>query len=45
MKTAGMTTLPGKQILAMAVLSILLTAPFGDWGITVYGGKVLEVEN
>ena len=39
-----MTTLPGEQILAMAVLSILLTAPLGAWGITVYGKKVLEVE-
>ncbi|RLD48159.1 MAG: sodium:proton antiporter [Bacteroidetes bacterium] len=44
MKAAGMTTLPGEQILAMAVLSILLTAPLGAWGITVYGKKVLEVE-
>ncbi len=44
MKAAGMTTLPGEQILAMAVLSILLTAPLGAWGITVYGKRVLEVE-
>ena len=44
MKAAGMTALPGEQILAMAVLSILLTAPLGAWGITVYGKKVLEVE-
>lgn len=44
MKAAGMTSLPGEQILAMAVLSILLTAPLGAWGITIYGKKVLEVE-
>ncbi len=44
MQAAGMTTLPGEQILAMAVLSILLTAPLGAWGITVYGKKVLEIE-
>lgn len=44
MKLAGMTTLPGEQILAMAVLSILLTAPLGAWGITKYGNKVLEIE-
>ncbi|NOZ35699.1 MAG: sodium:proton antiporter [Chlorobi bacterium] len=44
MQASGMTTLPGEQILAMAVLSILLTAPLGAWGITVYGKKVLEVD-
>jgi NhaP-type Na+/H+ or K+/H+ antiporter len=44
MKAAGMDTMPGEKILAMAVLSIILTAPLGAWGITWYGHKVLEVE-
>ncbi len=44
MKFAGMDTRPGEIILAMAVLSILLTAPVGAWAITLYGNKVLEQE-
>lgn len=44
MKAAGMPTMPGEIILAMAVLSIILTAPLGAWGIIWYGHKVLEVE-
>lgn len=44
MRMAGVNTRPGEIILAVAVLSILLTAPIGAWAITLYGGKVLEVE-
>ncbi len=45
MKLAGMNTQPGELILAVAVLSILLTAPIGAWAITFMGDKVLETEN
>ncbi len=34
---------PGEIILAVAVLSILLTAPLGAWAIVVTGERVLEV--
>ena len=44
MKATGMDTMPGEIILAMAVLSIILTAPLGAWGIIWYGHKVLEIE-
>ncbi len=44
MKMAGMNTQPGEIILAVAVLSILLTAPLGAWAITLVGRRVLEVE-
>jgi NhaP-type Na+/H+ or K+/H+ antiporter len=37
MKAAGMDTGPGEVILAVAVLSILLTAPLGAWAIAVTG--------
>jgi len=43
MKLAGMNTMPGKIILTMAVLSILLTAPIGAWAIIFTGNRVLEV--
>ena len=44
MKLAGMDTRPGEIILAVAVLSILLTAPLGAWGITMFGNRVLKTE-
>ncbi len=40
---AGMGTGPGEVILAVAVLSIVLTAPLGAWAISVTGDKILEV--
>ena len=43
MVLAGMNTGPGEVILAVAVLSILLTAPLGAWAIVVTGERVLEV--
>ena len=42
MKLAGMNTLPGETILAVAVLSILLTAPTGALAIIAVGNKVLS---
>lgn len=42
MKLAGMNTQPGEIILAVAVLSILLTAPTGAWAITFVGNRVLQ---
>lgn len=45
MRAAGLNTVPGEKILAMAVLSILLTAPIGALGITLYGKKVLEIDD
>jgi len=44
MKAAGMNTAPGDTILDMAVLSILLTAPLGAWGIILSGPKLLKQE-
>lgn len=44
MKLGGMSTAPGETILAVAVLSILLTAPLGAWAIAVTGDRVLQVE-
>ena len=44
MKLAGMNTRPGEIILAVAVLSILLTAPLGAWAISVVGNRVLAVD-
>ncbi len=44
MKAVGMNTGPGDTILAMAVLSILLTAPLGAWGIILSGPKLLKQE-
>ncbi|MFH0944785.1 MAG: cation:proton antiporter [Planctomycetota bacterium] len=43
MRAAGMDTAPGEVILAVAVLSILLTAPLGAVAITAVGNRVLEV--
>ncbi|NOY74541.1 MAG: sodium:proton antiporter [Kiritimatiellaeota bacterium] len=42
MKAAGMPTQPGELILAIAVLSILLTAPIGAWAISLTGDLWLE---
>ncbi len=42
MKAAGMNTYPGEIILTMAVLSILLTAPTGAWGIIFSGNRILS---
>jgi NhaP-type Na+/H+ or K+/H+ antiporter len=42
MKAKGMDTTPGNIILAVAVLSILITAPTGAWLISVLGEKVLK---
>jgi NhaP-type Na+/H+ or K+/H+ antiporter len=42
MKTKGMDTTPGNIILAVAVLSILVTAPTGAWLISTLGEKVLK---
>ncbi|HMP71763.1 MAG TPA: cation:proton antiporter [Kiritimatiellia bacterium] len=43
MRSAGMDTGPGELILAIAVLSIFLTAPAGAWAINALGRRVLEV--
>ena len=43
MKLAGMDTHPGQVILAVAVLSILLTAPAGAWAITIAGNRILKI--
>jgi len=42
MRAAGMDTQPGQIILAIAVLSIILTAPVGAWAISFVGNRVLE---
>jgi NhaP-type Na+/H+ or K+/H+ antiporter len=39
----GMDTAPGEIILAVAVLSIVLTAPLGAWAIVVAGERWLKV--
>jgi len=44
MEAAGMPTAPGQTILAMAVLSILLTAPLGAWAISWTGKLWLTQE-
>jgi len=44
MKTTGMDTGPGEVILAVAALSILLTAPAGAWIIRLVGNRVLQQE-
>ena len=41
MKQAGMITIPGEVILAVAVLSILITAPLGAVGISASSKKLL----
>ncbi|MFP4107407.1 MAG: sodium:proton antiporter, partial [Phycisphaerae bacterium] len=43
MRAAGMETGPGEVILAVAVLSIVLTAPTGAWAITALGDRVLAI--
>lgn len=43
MALAGMDQGPGEIILAVAVLSIVLTAPLGAWAIAITGEKVLQV--
>lgn len=43
MRAAGMNTGPGEIILALAVLSIILTAPLGAWAIDMVGNRVLAV--
>ncbi len=42
MQAAHMNTRPGEIILAVAVLSILLTAPLGAWMIVFFGERWLE---
>ena len=44
MKATGMDTGPGQTILAMAVLSIIVTAPLGAWAITLTGNHWLTQE-
>lgn len=41
MQGAGLDTGPGQIILAVAVLSIVLTAPAGAWAIAILGGRLL----
>lgn len=43
MRSAGMDPRPGELILAIAVLSIFLTAPTGAWAINILGRRVLEI--
>ncbi len=43
MALAGMSQGPGEIILAVAVLSIVLTAPLGAWGISIMGERTLKV--
>lgn len=43
MRIAGMDTAPGEIILAVAVLSILLTAPLGAWAIAIAGERWLAI--
>ena len=44
MRATGMNTQPGEIILAVAVLSVLLTAPAGAWAIKRLGEHVLREE-
>lgn len=41
MRAAGMDAAPGEIILAVAVLSIVITAPAGAWAIAAVGNRVL----
>ncbi len=41
--SAGLETAPGEIILAVAVLSIILTAPLGAWAIAIAGERWLKV--
>ena len=43
MHAAGMDTGPGEIILAVAVLSIILTAPSGAWAIAAMGDRILAI--
>lgn len=43
MRSAGMDTAAGELILAVSVLSIIITAPLGAWGIKAVGNRVLKV--
>ncbi len=43
MRQAGLPTGPGEMILAVAVLSIVLTAPLGAWAISFTGKRFLTV--
>lgn len=44
MRSLGINTAPGETILAVAVLSILLTAPLGAWAIMWSGKRFLQTE-
>ncbi len=44
MQAAGMPAGPGQVMLAVAVLSILLTAPLGAWVIAFAGNRILKLE-
>jgi solute carrier family 9B (sodium/hydrogen exchanger), member 1/2 len=44
MAAAGLATGPGETILAMAVLSILITAPLGAWTASLAGERFLKLE-
>ncbi len=44
MAAAGMNTAPGETILAVSVLSIVLTAPLGAWLIRWWGDRALAVD-
>jgi len=44
MQAAGMDPAPGNVILAVAVMSIVFTAPLGAFAIKLVGGKVLKEE-
>lgn len=44
MKAQGMNTRPGELIVAVAVLSILVTSPLGAWAISIFGDRVLKPE-
>lgn len=43
-KAAGMDSAPGEVILAVAVLSIVLTTPAGAWAIATLGKRLRDVE-
>jgi hypothetical protein len=44
MQAAGLSTAPGEVILAVAVLSILTTAPLGAWLSGLVADRVLRPE-
>ncbi len=45
LQLAGLDTTPGETILAVAVLSIVFTAPLGALGIALYGRRAMPVES